>query len=233
MRQVRGMAAKAVRRPARAARHHPIRSVAVIVMSLTLFVVVGSVGWVRGSTQDSVYDVAEVPPAPVAIVFGAGLRPDGTPSVWLQARLAAARDLYRTGKVQAILVSGDHGRNEHDEVGAMTTWLVANGVPAAKVVADHAGFDTYDSCQRARRIFGIDHAIAVTQGFHVRRAVFLCRQAGIATVGVASAAVGGRPALNAVRELPASVKAAFDAVVNPGPRYLGREEPGVKAALAD
>ena len=79
MRQVRGMAANAVRRPARAARHHPIRSVAVAVMSLTLLVMVGSVGWVRGSTRDSVDDVAEIPPAPVAIVFGAGLRPDGKP----------------------------------------------------------------------------------------------------------------------------------------------------------
>jgi vancomycin permeability regulator SanA len=112
----------------------------------------------------------------------------------------------------------------------MADWLVDLDVPADKIVSDHAGFDTYDSCQRAHRIFGVDEAIVVTQGFHVRRAVFLCRQAGIRTVGVASVAKGGHPLVNSVREVPASVKATFDAIVDPGPRYLGRQETGIKEA---
>lgn len=114
----------------------------------------------------------------------------------------------------------------------MTDWLVAQGVPARHVVADHAGFDTYDSCQRARQIFGVDRAIVVTQGFHVPRAVFLCRQAGISTDGIASAADGGRPWMNQLREVPASVKAVANAIIDPGPRYLGPEETGVDDALS-
>jgi vancomycin permeability regulator SanA len=196
-------------------------------------VVVASVSWVHLSTRGRVYSVADVPSAPVAIVLGAGLRPDGTPSPWLAARLADAAELHRAGKVRAILVSGDHGRDGYDEVGAMTKWLVAHDVPADDVVADHAGFDTYDSCQRARRIFGVAEAIVVTQDFHVARAVFLCRQAGIRTVGVGSPARGGRPGLNAAREVPASVKAVLDVVLDPGPRYLGPPEPGLAEAASD
>ncbi|MEO6988007.1 MAG: ElyC/SanA/YdcF family protein [Aquihabitans sp.] len=216
-------------------RAHPLRSALRLMgAALVLLVLMTAlaVGWVRWTARGHVYDVADVPPAPVAIVLGAGLRPDGTPSTYLQARLDDAASLYRTDKVQAILVTGDHGQVEYDEVAAMSRWLVDHGVPARHVVADHAGFDTYDSCQRARRIFGIDQAIVVTQGFHVPRAVFLCRQAGISTDGVASAAQGGRPGMNQLREIPASLKAALDAIIDPGPRYLGPEETGVDDALS-
>ena len=217
-------------------RAHPLRSVLQATASLLVLVVLMTalaLGWVRWSARGNVYDVADVPPAPVAIVLGAGLRPDGTPSQYLQARLEDAATLYRTDKVQAILVTGDHGQVEYDEVAAMTEWLVDHGVPASHVVADHAGFDTYDSCQRARRIFGVERAIVVTQDFHVPRAVFLCRQAGIATDGIASAADGGRPWVNELREIPASVKAVADAIIDPGPRYLGPHETGVDDALSE
>lgn len=217
-------------------RARPLRSTLQALASLLVLLVVltaVAVGWVRWSAGDHVYDVADVPPAPVAIVLGAGLRPDGTPSQYLEARLDDAATLHRTHKVQAILVTGDHGQIEYDEVTAMTDWLVDHGVPAEKVVADHAGFDTYDSCQRARRIFGVERAIVVTQGFHLPRAVFLCRQAGIATDGVAAATEGGRPWMNQLREIPATVKAAADAIIDPGPRYLGPDETGIDDALAD
>lgn len=204
-------------------------SVLVVLVLLTAV----AVGWVRWSTRDHIYDVADVPPAPVAIVLGAGLRADGTPSQYLEARLDDAATLYRTDKVQAILVTGDHGQVEYDEVAAMTDWLVGQGIPAEKVVADHAGFDTYDSCQRARRVFGVERAIVVTQGFHVARAVFLCRRAGIAADGVAAATEGGSPWMNHLREIPATVKAAGDAIIDPGPRYLGPDETGIDDALED
>lgn len=225
----------AVRRAPRAVlggmRRHPFRSL-VVVGLLVAALPVAAIGWVRWSARGHVYSAEAVPSAPVAIVLGAGLRPDGTPTSFLEARLAVAAALYQEGKVDALLVSGDHGTVEHDEVGAMTTWLVDHGVPAEQVVADHAGFDTYDSCQRAHRIFGVDEAIVVTQGFHVPRAVFLCRQAGIETAGVGAAAPGGGNRLSTVREVPASLKAVVDAVVDPGPRYLGNQETGVEQALA-
>ena len=223
--------ARAVR-AARAMRRHWIRTVAGALVGGLALLVVLAIGWVRWSTRSAVYGVDDVPNAPVAIVLGAGLHPDGTPSEYLEARLRDAAALYRHHKVRAILVSGDNSRKDYDEVGAMASWLRHHHVPGVKVVQDHAGFDTYDSCQRARRVFGVDHAIVVTQGFHVHRAVFLCRQAGIETVGVASVAHGGNPKVNAIRELPASVKAAWDAVRDPGPRYLGKHETGIDDALA-
>ena len=142
--------------------------------------------WIRFATTGRVHPVAEAPDAPVAIVLGAGLRADGSPKPYLRIRLEDTLRLYEDGKVRAILVSGDHGQVDYDEVAAMTSWLVEHGVPAGKVVADHAGFDTYDSCVRAHEIFGVRAALVVTQEFHVRRAVFLCRAAGIDAAGVGS-----------------------------------------------
>jgi len=213
-------------------RRHPFRTVALVALLVGLLLPIAALSWVRWSAHGNTYSAASVPSAPVALVLGAGLRSDGTPTSFLEARLDVAADLYREGKVRALLVSGDHGTVGHDEVGAMTTWLVAHGVPAEKVVGDHAGFDTYDSCQRARRIFGVGEAIVVTQDFHVPRAVFLCRQAGIDAVGVGAPAPGGGNRLSTLREVPASLKAVFDAVVDPGPRYLGDHETGVEQAVA-
>jgi len=214
-------------------RRHPFRSVAAAGLLVVAVLPLAAIGWVRWSARGASYSTGSVPSAPVALVLGAGLRPDGTPTSYLEARLDVAATLYREGKVGALLVSGDHGTVQHDEVGAMTTWLVDHGIPAEKVVADHAGFDTYDSCQRAHRIFGVDRAIVVTQGFHVPRAVFLCRQAGIDAVGVPAAAPGGGNRMSELREAPASLKAVLDAVIDPGPRYLGEHETGVAEALAD
>ena len=101
-------------------------------------------------------------------------------------RIAAesAEGKAATGKVQAILVSGDNMRHEYNEPEAMQRWLVEQGVPADKVVLDHAGFDTYDSCARAKRIFGVERATVVTQQFHLARAVTVCRHLGIDANGV-------------------------------------------------
>lgn len=220
-------------RAGRAMRRHPWRAALGVVVVAVLGASTLAVAWVQVAGRRGTYAVADAPSAPVALVLGAGLRPDGTPSDYLEARLADAATLYRDGRVRAVLVSGDHGTLAYDEVTAMADWLVAHGVPAAKVVADHAGFDTYDSCQRARRVFGVDEALVITQGFHLPRAVFLCRQAGIDAVGVAAPTEGGRRAADQVREVPASLKAAWDALVDPGPRYLGEPEEGVDEALAD
>jgi vancomycin permeability regulator SanA len=164
-------------------------------------------------------------------VLGAGLNGDGSPKPYLRVRLEDTLRLYLDGKVRAILVSGDHGQVDYDEVAAMTTWLVEQGVPARKVVADHAGFDTYDSCVRAYKTFGVRAALVVTQEFHIRRAVFLCRQAGIDAAGVASAAPDGNDTGYQVREVPAAIKATFDVLVDASPRYLGSHETGVDEAL--
>lgn len=177
--------------------------------------------WLYVEEGQRLRTVADAPSEPVAVVFGAGLD-QGVPSPYLAHRLDAALALYRAGKVRAVLVTGDNGRTEYDEPDAMRTYLVQHGVPADRVVRDYAGFDTWDSCSRAHRIFGVDRALLVTQGFHIRRALGMCRAAGIDAYGIgvdeprdATWYYGG------VRELPAAGEAMLDAVLKPAPSLLG------------
>ncbi|MFD3522796.1 vancomycin high temperature exclusion protein [Streptomyces sp. NPDC058653] len=188
--------------------------------------------WMYATADAHVRTVADVPEHEVAVVFGAGLRGEA-PTPYLAHRLDAAVELYERGKVKVVLVTGDNSREEYDEPDAMRTYLTARGVPDDRIVSDYAGFDTWDSCVRAKKIFGVERAVLVTQGFHVRRAVALCRAAGVDSYGVGVAErhdvtwyYGG------VRELAAAGKAALDAVTRPDPHFLGPVETGVSEALA-
>ncbi|MFJ6216936.1 vancomycin high temperature exclusion protein [Streptomyces sp. NPDC092296] len=187
--------------------------------------------WLWLDTGGRVRTVATAPAEPVAVVFGAGLDA-GRPSPYLANRLDAAVRLYRQGTVRAILVTGDNSRTGYDEPTAMRDYLRGHGVPEGQVVLDYAGFDTWDSCTRARRIFGVRRALLVSQDFHIRRAIALCRAAGIDSYGVgvsephdATWYYGG------VREVAAATKAALEAAVRPDPHVLGPAEPGVTRAL--
>lgn len=190
--------------------------------------------WVQLAGGGRVRSLADVPAEPVGVVFGAGLDGAGRPSPYLAHRLDAAAELYAAGKVRVLLVTGDNSRTAYDEPGAMRAYLVAHGVPGARVVVDDAGFDTWDSCVRARRVFGVRRAVLVSQRFHIRRAVALCEAAGLEVYGVGvdephdlTWYAGG------ARELLAAGKAAFDAALRPAPRFLGPKEPGVASALED
>ncbi|SNX58264.1 vancomycin permeability regulator SanA [Streptomyces sp. TLI_55] len=188
--------------------------------------------WMYVVTGDRLRTIADVPRTEVAVVFGAGLW-DGEPSPYLAHRLDAAAKLYREGRIEVVLVTGDNSREDYDEPDAMRAYLTRHGVPDARIVSDYAGFDTWDSCVRAKKIFGVDRAVLISQGFHIRRAVALCEAAGVTSYGVGVDAkhdvtwyYGG------TREIFAAGKAALDAVFEPDPRFLGPKEPGVGAALA-
>ncbi len=142
--------------------------------------------WVLVSGTPRFDAVGQVPHEPVAIVFGAGLDGNGSrPSLALQDRLDATLALYRAGKVPHILVTGDNSRHDYDEPGVMRAYLIGHGVPASAITRDYAGFDTYDSCARARHIFGVRQAVLVTQDYHLPRALFTCQNLGIDAVGLA------------------------------------------------
>ncbi len=188
--------------------------------------------WMYVVTGDRLRTTADVPRTDVAVVFGAGLW-DGEPSPYLAHRLDAAAELYREGRIKVVLVTGDNSREEYDEPDAMRTYLTRQGVPDARIVSDYAGFDTWDSCVRAKKIFGVDRAVLISQGFHIRRAVALCQEAGVLSYGVGVTDVHDATwYYGGVRELLAAGKAALDAVFEPDPRFLGPKEPGVARALA-
>ena len=170
-------------------------------------------------------DPTAVPPQRVAIVFGAGVH-DGQPSSILAGRLDAAIALYRAGRVTKLLMSGDNSRVDYDEVSAMRDYAVARGVPAADVTLDHAGFSTYETCFRARAVFGIGAATLVTQRYHLARALYTCRELGVDAVGLGAPDWGvyadGLLAGYTVREVAATLNALLQVhVTRPSPTFLG------------
>lgn len=194
----------------------------------------GSIGFVQATAHDHLYSETDVPTAPVALVLGAQVYSDGTPSPFLAGRLDVAQRLYEAGKVEVILVSGDNMRAEYNEPDAMRQYLIDRGVPAEKVVADYAGFDTYDSCARADRIFGVSKLTVISQDFHLPRAVATCRSLGLEATGVAD--LEARQYTRAwrygmVRDQVATVKTVVDLISGRDP-VLGNRETSVDQALA-
>ncbi|MET9829415.1 ElyC/SanA/YdcF family protein [Streptomyces sp. NPDC006385] len=188
--------------------------------------------WMRLVTADRLRTTADVPRTDVAVVFGAGLWA-GEPSPYLAHRLDAAAELYREGRVEVVLVTGDNSREDYDEPDAMRAYLTRHGVPGSRIVSDYAGFDTWDSCVRAKKIFGVDEAVLISQGFHIRRAVALCQEAGVTSYGVGvDARHDATWYYGGTREIFAAGKAALDALFEPDPRFLGPKEAGVANALA-
>jgi vancomycin permeability regulator SanA len=186
------------------------------------------------STQGVRFGQGErVPARPVALVLGAGLQPDGTLSGALAQRVDVAVRLYRAGLVRALLMSGDHSTVDHDEVDAMSSAAQAGGVPASAIVTDHAGFDTFSSCYRARHVFGVRGAVVVSQGWHLPRAVWLCRQQGIDAIGAATGASAPDVDLvGTVREVPADLKAVLDVASGRRPTFPGPVEHSLDAVNA-
>jgi vancomycin permeability regulator SanA len=193
----------------------------------------GSIGYVRITAAGHLYSESDVPPAPVALVLGARVFPDGTPSPFLAARLDVAHRLYLDGKVRVVVVSGDNMAKEYNEPDAMRAYLINAGMPAEAVIADYAGFDTYDSCARASRIFGIKQLIVVTQSYHLPRAVATCRALGVDATGVGDDSVrhGVAWRRGLIRDQLACVKTVIDLITRRDP-VLGKPETSVMEALA-
>lgn len=164
--------------------------------------------------------------ADCVLVLGAGLLPDGSPSLMLTERIRAGVELYRAGVAPKLLMSGDHGTPGHDEVNAMKDTALAAGVPSEDVFMDHAGFSTYDSMYRAVEIFGAKRAVIVTQAYHLPRALYLAHCMGLEAVGVACDTRRYQGQLyRDVREILARDKDFFKGILRPAPTYLGEAIP--------
>ena len=134
--------------------------------------------------QNSITEIPTESPPRVAIVFGAKVWDDKTPSPVLYDRIVTAVELYRAGRVGKILMSGDNPTENYDEPTAMKATAVRLGVAENDVILDFAGRRTYDTCFRAREIFAVQKAILVTQKFHQARALYLCNNLGVDSIGI-------------------------------------------------
>ncbi|HEY1570128.1 MAG TPA: ElyC/SanA/YdcF family protein [Pseudonocardiaceae bacterium] len=185
-------------------------------MVLVIVLATAPTVWERRVAAAHLRDAATVPDTPVALVFGA--RVDGDrPTAFLASRLDQAARLLAAGKVRTILVSGNNDGHGYDEPDVMRAYLLAHGVPAARITVDEAGFTTWDTCVRARQVFGVHTATLVTQTFHIDRAVTLCRAAGVTGygLGVNSASVGlGSTVYGYLREYFAAGKALWTVLTN-------------------
>lgn len=204
------------------------------VVAAPVLLVGGSWAWVRATTAGYRYPAASVPSREVAIVFGAAVLPNGTPSEFLAGRLDTARALLEVGRVRVIVVSGDNRARNYDEPTAMRDYLVRAGVPASRVVRDFAGFDSYATCVRARDVFGVTGAVLVSQDYHLPRTLRLCRSVGIDAVGVGSRVGEGTSTWTAGsrREVLADVKAVWEVLTRPSPQFDGPPDASVTDALA-
>ncbi|MDO8518087.1 MAG: ElyC/SanA/YdcF family protein [bacterium] len=166
-----------------------------------------------------------VPQTQAALVLGASVTSAGVLSAVLQERADAAIVLYNAHKVAKILVTGDDSTLVYDEVYPVGKYLAAAGVPKQDIFLDYAGFDTYSSMYRARDVFGVTSLVVITQRFHLPRAVFIARSLGLVAYGVDAGKPGELYFANALREIPASVKALGDLLFARVPKYLGPQFP--------
>lgn len=197
-----------------------------VVGTATLFIINGHV---KASTKDRILTVqkaAELEDVDCIIILGCQVKDDGSLSHMLRDRLMRGLEAYEAGAAPKLLMSGDHGREEYDEVGAMKNYAIENGVPSQNVFMDHAGFSTYETVYRAKEIFQADKVIIVTQEYHLYRALYIAEQFGVEAYGVSADLnrYAGQ-SMRDFREVLARCKDWAMCIFKPEPTYLGEAIP--------
>jgi len=203
-----------------------IKPVIVLSAFILLILIIANAVIFKQSKRHIYSQVSDVPKCYTAIVLGAKVYSNGFPSDYLQDRLDMAIELYRNNKITRFLLSGDHGQTSYDEVNSMKAYLIDHGINTVDIFLDHAGFDTYSTMVRARKIFQVKDAIIVTQEFHLPRAIYIARNKGIEAYGI-KADKREYAALKTlkIREALAKVKAFTEVIFNKKPKYLGDQIP--------
>ena len=208
---------------------------AYIALVLAALCVIGAVyvfsvnAYVKNTTKDSIITperASVLEDVDCIIVLGCFVKPSGVPSDMLYDRIKMGNELYLSKAAPKIIMSGDHGQVEYDEVSTMKAYAVDAGVPSEDVFCDHAGFSTYESIYRAKEIFGADKVIIVTQEYHLHRALYVARSLGIDAYGVSAdyRAYAGQIGRD-LREILARNKDFITSIFKPEPTYLGESIP--------
>ncbi len=213
-------------RPVRGRVRALARAIAILAVVCVLVLPMAADLFISAATSHDIADrVDAVEPTPVALILGTARTHRGQPNQFYRARIEAAAELFHSGRVRGILVSGDNATIYYNEPQAMRKDLIALGVPDEFITLDYAGFRTLDSVVRAKRVFGQDHIVVVSQRFHVERAVFLAQHYGIHATGLAAPdPTTQSTTLVRTREVFARVAALLDVLTRRGPRFLGAPE---------
>lgn len=199
--------------------------VRVSIIVVIAFVVINT--YIINSTKSQIFAIQDnVTARQTALLLGARVYDDGRLSHVMEDRALTAIQLYQSGKVDKILISGDHGTSGYDEVNTIKDYLINQNVPQENIFTDHAGFDTYDSIYRARDIFEVDSMIIVTQKFHLPRAVYIANSLGVKSIGVVADRREYRDKeRNQIRESVARIKAFLNVILKAEPKFLGNKIP--------
>ena len=193
-----------------------------------LCAMLGINAYVKNSVSDMIVTSEDAKDfdADCIVILGCKVKEDGQPSDMLRDRLQRGIELYRLGAAPKIIMSGDHGRKNYNEVGTMKQYAVEAGVPSSDVFMDHAGFSTYETVYRAKEIFGAKKVVIVTQKYHLYRALYIAKSLGLEAVGVDSDLETYRGQLKRdVREVLARCKDFATSIIKPKPTYLGEAVP--------
>lgn len=204
-------------------KHFLHHTLALLILGLVVTAVI-NVYIIWSADASIVSEIDELNKAQVVIILGAGVTETGILSQIFKDRVDTAAAVYFAKKVNKILVSGDNSSLAYNEVVPVQEYLLTLGVPSKDIFLDYAGFDTYDTMYRARRVFAVDSAVIVTQSFHLPRAVFLAKTLGLTVQGL-PASTDATSLRNFWRERAARVKAIFDIVIKSTPTYLGEPIP--------
>ena len=184
--------------------------------------------YIKSSVKDNILSPKEASElqADCILILGAGVWENNTPSPMLKDRLLQGIELYELKASNKLLMSGDHGSKDYDEVNVMKDFAIERGVPSENIFMDHAGFSTYESMYRARDIFKVKRIIIVTQGYHLYRALYDAEGLGLEAYGVAAdpREYAGQ-SYREFRESLARVKDFLYVIIKPEPTYLGEEIP--------
>ena len=196
----------------------------IIIIAMILIVILGINFYVKFSTKNQIIKESEytkLSDIDCIIVLGAGIWGD-KPSPMLEDRLLEGIKLYKNNVSSKIIMSGDHGKEEYDEVNIMKNYAIENGIPSENVFMDHAGFSTYESIYRAKEIFEAKKVVIVTQKYHLYRALYIANQLGLEAYGVGADPrqyVGAT--YRELREILARDKDFVKCLFKPEPTYLG------------
>lgn len=209
-----------------------IKSFVVIVLCIfvlgagTMF---GVNSYVKSSASDRIItseEAAKLTDVDCILVLGCQVKDDGTPSDMLKDRLTRGIEVYNLGAAPKLLMSGDHGREEYDEVGTMKLYAIDAGIASEDIFMDHAGFSTYESVYRAKEIFEADKIIIITQEYHLYRALYIAEELGVEAYGVSSDyhTYAGQ-SMRECREILARCKDFVTTIFKPEPTYMGEAIP--------
>lgn len=207
--------------------------VAVLAVAINLFVIKSTDDQIAAHyngdsssiTNSDLVEMSRIDPECI-MVLGASVNPDGTPSPMLEDRLDTGIELYHRGVAPKLLLTGDDGQVEYNEVEGMKKYAIAAGVPEEDIFLDHAGFSTYDSVYRASYVFGVESMVVVTQEYHLYRTLQGCEKMGIDAVGVAAEQeVYSGQELREGREILARVKDFVKWMIKPEATFLGEAIP--------